>query len=94
MLWKQQRILAFTFEARKKGKSPECFVVLRPARLRKKVELSGFGKLRRQGEWAFEFESARDSAKKIGAGVAAHFTRRRFTLFDRIRNVTRSLLFL
>jgi hypothetical protein len=65
-----------------------------PGQVAEKVELSGFGKRRRRSEWAFEFETARNSTKMIGAGVAAHFTRRRFTLFDRIRNVTRSLLFL
>jgi hypothetical protein len=46
------------------------------------------------GEWAFEFETAGDPAKKIGAGVAAHFARRSFMPFGRIRNVTRSILFL
>jgi hypothetical protein len=59
-----------------------------------KVERSGFGKRRWRGEWAFEFEAARDPTKKIRAGVAADFAPRRFTPFGRIRNVTRSLLFL
>jgi len=62
-----------------------CSVAL--GRVAEKVERSGFGKRRWRGEWAFEFETAGDSSKKIGNGVAAHFALRRFTLFGGIRNV-------
>src|SRR5262245_43301054 len=65
-----------------------------PSQVAEEIECSGLGRRRWRGEGAFESETAGDSTKKIGAGFAAHFARRRFMLLGRIRNVTRSLLFL